>query len=287
MWILAKYCHATAPIDQQPLHAFLANNPRGYSHSYQSHSGIYMRDMQRTTAGISVDGMRGAANGSPRVRYQTVCGSRRCISATYAAFHNPAPAAKKRTLISIEMANDNFSVSSHLIYDVPADLATRSKNVAADPLSDRFYSSLLAPSWPISRTWTTLVRSLSASRLALASQQQQQPAAQALVISDATSYFTRASPRSTFLCGSYDVGSAEENEGHPVTVARRKLTAAAVISYGCRAVDAYRRPWGALCRLWESRRRELLTIDRRKGSAASRVSDALRTYIAYENPCAK
>jgi len=28
-----------------------------------------------------------------------------------------------------------------------------------------------------------------------------------LVISDATSYFTRASPRSTFLCGSYDVGS--------------------------------------------------------------------------------
>ncbi|KYM77629.1 hypothetical protein ALC53_11970 [Atta colombica] len=134
MWILAKYCHATAPIDQQSLHAFLTNNPRGYSHSYQSHSGIYMRNVQRITT---------------------------------------------RTLISIEMANDNFSVSSHLIYDVPvmedtftiqADLATRSKNVAADPLSDRFYSSLLAPSWPISRTWTTLVRSLSASRLALASQ---------------------------------------------------------------------------------------------------------------------
>ncbi|KAG5346112.1 KLF3 factor, partial [Acromyrmex charruanus] len=59
-----NYCHATAPIDQQPLHAFLTNNPRGYSHSYQSHSGIYMRDMQRTTAGISVDGMRGAASPS-------------------------------------------------------------------------------------------------------------------------------------------------------------------------------------------------------------------------------
>jgi len=46
-------------------------------------------------------------------------------------------------------------------FTIQADLATRSKNVAADPLSDRFYSSLLAPSWPISRTWTTLVRSLS------------------------------------------------------------------------------------------------------------------------------
>ncbi|KYN23441.1 hypothetical protein ALC57_04315 [Trachymyrmex cornetzi] len=142
MWILAKYCHATAPIDQQPLHAFLTNNPRGYSHSYQSHSGIYMRDMQRTTAGISADGMRSAANGSPRVRYQTVCGSRRCTSATHVAFHGAAPAGKKRTrtLISIEMANDNFSVSSYLIYDMPvmeetftiqADLATRSKNVAS------------------------------------------------------------------------------------------------------------------------------------------------------------
>ncbi|KYQ56643.1 hypothetical protein ALC60_04242 [Trachymyrmex zeteki] len=121
MWILAKYCHAAAPIDQQPLHAFLTNNPRGYSHSYQSHSGIYMRDMQRTTTGISADGMRGAANGSPRVRYQTVCGSRRCTSATHAAFHGAAPAGKKRTrtLISIEMANDNFSVSSQFIYDVP------------------------------------------------------------------------------------------------------------------------------------------------------------------------
>ncbi|KYN44821.1 hypothetical protein ALC56_00816 [Trachymyrmex septentrionalis] len=191
MWILAKYCHATAPIDQQPLHAFLTNNPRGYSHSYQSHSGIYMRDMQRITARISVDGMRGAANGSPRVRYQTVCVSRRCISAPCSC-----------------------------------------------PLS-----------WRISRTWTTLVRSLSASRLALASQVSQQQQ----------------------------------------TAARRKLT-----------VDAYRRPWAALCRLWESRRRELLTIDRRKGSAVrsamlarshARISPrfrrALRMYIAYENPRAK
>ncbi|KYN07808.1 hypothetical protein ALC62_01319 [Cyphomyrmex costatus] len=142
----------------------------------------------------------------------------------------PAQRPHTRTLISIEMANDNFSMSSHLIYDVPAILTTRSKNVAADSLSDRFYSSLLAPSWPISRTWTTLVRSLSASRLALASQQQ------------------------------------------PT------------------AVDAYGRPRGALHRLWESRRRrELLTIDRRKGSAAgriSRISDALRMYIAHEDPCA-
>jgi len=37
------------------------------------------------------------------------------------AFHGATAARKKRarTPISIEMANDNFSVSSHLIYDVP------------------------------------------------------------------------------------------------------------------------------------------------------------------------
>lgn len=118
-----------------------------------------------------------------------------------------------------------------------------------------------------------------------------QPAA--LVISDATSYFTRASPRSTFLCGSYDVGAAEENgRANPVTAARRKLTAAAATPYGCGGLMHTGGP-RALRRLWESRRRrgELLTIDRTRGSAAagrrclSRVSDALYAYVP--NSCAK
>jgi len=104
---------------------------------------------------------------------------------------------------------------------VQAGFTTRNKNVAAAPLSDQFRSL----SWPISRTTPrsfTLCFSACA-RLATAAV----AAAQTLVISDATSYFTRASPRSTFLCGSYDVGSAEENVEHPVTAARHKLTAAA------------------------------------------------------------
>lgn len=150
-------------------------------------------------------------------------------------------------------------------------LTTRSKNGGSAIRSVGSSSPLT--SRPISRT--TLARSLP---LGLRSPLGSGEHSQALVISDATSYFTRASPDTTFLCGSYDIGTAEGNRGHPVT--GRKLTAA-----GRRNPIWMRRPDGS----YQAACGNLaggasLTIDRRRGSTASeRVTFPTcraRTYIA-------
>lgn len=138
--------------------------------------------------------------------------------------------------------------------------------MAAVPLSDRSLgcAGTLRRSHqdnPRLRSFSARLRCLSALASAVAAARRE-----ALVISDATSYFTRPSPRSTFLCGSYDVGSLGRSteEISPMTAAGRKLTAATPI---WRRRGGGDRPFPACGNHRPGGGAGPLTIDRTRGSA--------------------